>query len=184
MTDRLILRCIISENERSIYQYGLEVFLETLIAYLSIFVLALIFGDTLETIAFLIAFMLLRTYTGGFHASTRFRCYVLSLCMYGCFSVILFVFPEKWIAHATLSNAFFTFAIVGIFSPVVHENRHLEIQERQRYRKLSIIICMFLVLLIVIGKNVSGNSEILLSLSLGMLSVSLSMIAAKISELS
>lgn len=184
LTDRLILRGIISENERPIYQYGLEVFLEMILAYLSILILALIFGNIFETVVFLFVFMLLRTYTGGFHASTRFRCYVLSLCMYGCFSIILFVFPENWISDVAMGNALITFVTVSVLSPIVHENRHVEVQERRYYRKVSIIMCMLFVVLIVAGKNVLGNSEILLSSSLGMLSISLSMIVAKIAELS
>lgn len=73
MTDCLIARGVVAEEEQPIIRYGLEVLLETVLSYASILIIALYIGTLLETVVFLGAFMLLRCYAGGYHASTRWR---------------------------------------------------------------------------------------------------------------
>ncbi len=70
---------IISKDEEDVYIYGAEVVLMSLATLISCILLGYIFGRLFEIAIFLVSYRLLRNYSGGYHAKTRFRCYLCSI---------------------------------------------------------------------------------------------------------
>lgn len=56
------------------YQYGIEITISSILNIVLILVCSLIVGDILAGITYLFIFIFLRSFTGGYHATTYFRC--------------------------------------------------------------------------------------------------------------
>ena len=78
VTNRLLSRNAIKDEDYEIYQYGLEQLLTSILDLLTLLVIGLIMGMIWQGIIFVLSFMLLRKYAGGYHASTPLKCYLLT----------------------------------------------------------------------------------------------------------
>ena len=79
ITNHLICKKVIKDEDREIYQYGLEQFFPTLLNIATVLLLGIIFGEIYQCIVLTLSFMALRSYSGGYHASTSLRCYFLTV---------------------------------------------------------------------------------------------------------
>ena len=70
---------IIRSEDIEAYSYSIEVTLATIINFISIVVIAIIFGRFVEMIVFAIGFVPLRMLKGGYHASTHIGCVLMQL---------------------------------------------------------------------------------------------------------
>ncbi len=123
ITDVIIQKGYIEEDERELYEYGFFIVSSKIVYLLITSVFGLILNVWMESLIFFIAFDLIRKYAGGFHAATELRCTMittgaifLSLCLIKasytynlhlllfilslCFSLVIFLFapmdtPEK-----------------------------------------------------------------------------------------
>lgn len=77
--DRLIFEKVLEEEKKNAYQYAMMMLLEKVIASVSILIIAYLKRILIPGVLFMFFFFLLRKRTGGFHASTFFKCYVLSI---------------------------------------------------------------------------------------------------------
>ena len=78
LTEKLLSKGSISENEHELYVYGFFMLLSQLMFFIFTSVLGLILGCFIESIIFYIAFQFIRRYAGGYHASTETRCEIMS----------------------------------------------------------------------------------------------------------
>lgn len=78
---KLIKRNVIEEKDRQIYLYGLYegiIILENII--ITIFI-GFWFGNLIQTFMFLVAYIPLRSYAGGYHAKTEKKCFFYSVIL-------------------------------------------------------------------------------------------------------
>lgn len=71
-----------NSEEQEILQYGFECLINTLIPIILYFLFALTQNMIFESIIWLVLFLLLRNYIGGYHASSHGRCIIIST-LYG-----------------------------------------------------------------------------------------------------
>lgn len=72
----LLKNKIIDIKDRDIYIYGLEIILSTIAITLTLISMGIIFRKLILTLVFISIFMLLRTYTGGYHAEKFSQCFL------------------------------------------------------------------------------------------------------------
>lgn len=130
------------------YQYGIEITISSILNIILILVCSLIVGDILAGITYLFIFIFLRSFTGGYHATTYFRCnatfvvtFIITFCFYKaitCFEVPFFVCE---------SIALINFLPIVILSPVPNKHKPLTDVQRARSYKLSLIIASALSLI-------------------------------------
>ena len=77
ITQRLCEKGIISESDFDLYEYGFNMGITVLLNLISTIVIGVIVGKVFESIAFLVFYIPLRSYAGGYHASTPRRCYFI-----------------------------------------------------------------------------------------------------------
>ncbi len=85
----------LSPDIKDIYQYGIEITLSSVMNIVLVIGFSLILGDITAGILFLLIFIFVRSFTGGYHAPTYFRCNALMLltflttffCLYNTISV-------------------------------------------------------------------------------------------------
>lgn len=78
IVSRMLVANLISENEVELYNYGVQIMLEKVISYATIFALAMIIRKFLEILLFSVSFSVIRKYSGGIHCKTFKSCLIIS----------------------------------------------------------------------------------------------------------
>lgn len=177
--DRLAAQGIIREEDVPIYRYGLEAMYSSLLELLSILALAALIGNFWQTVLFFAAFIPLRLYAGGYHASTRLRCFLTSLVVYAAFTIMLEIVPVAWFVPLAFIGGAVSFLIIWLFAPVIHQNHRSGLKHQVRFRRISIRICVVEVSAIIVGQILWSESALFFAALLGLLAETLSILAVK-----
>lgn len=138
----LIKHKIVDIEQRDVYIYGLEVILLNgglLIAFL---IISLICSEMINFWAYLIFFLPIRIFSGGYHAETSERCFILSTIMYG-FSVAVTKFlPSLYTDFYWQISGIIAVLVTLFFAPLINKNNPLNKSQQKRNR---IIVCLLLI---------------------------------------
>lgn len=170
-------RGILSDKERSLYEYAYVLLLSRIIIYSIILVFGIVTGTCQEILSFLLPFTILRQYTGGIHLEKSVNCMIVSsIIVIGC-GQHLATSPGMTV----ISLIVWTIAVViiWVFVPVDTPNKKLDSMEKKVYgRRARIVLILELfvacVLLfnryILVAKGIAATHIILAdSLVLGMI---------------
>lgn len=148
ITQRLCERGIVDKNEFELYEYGFSIGLTVLLNLISTVIIGVIMGKVFESILFLVLYIPLRSYAGGYHASTPWRCYLISIVIIT--AILIFI------SCVHSSAIYMIFLLAGIvicllFAPVEDKNKPLDKDEIRVFRKISYLIllievCMWIIL--------------------------------------
>ncbi len=179
LTHFFVKKKVVSEDEVEAYAYGFEILL-SIIVYESIFVLISIFTNTfIPSLGFWISFFFIRTFCGGFHASTYFKCHLMFLANH-----VLFIFLYKHlfllIDHKWVSVfLFFSALTVFLIAPVDHPNKPFLENEYSKFKKRSRTYGVLIIILAVFNIFFS-TKDFGWGYGFGTLSATISLIFAKI----
>ena len=97
----MIKNNVISKDTEEIefYRYGIEITLSSLINIALISIIGIITDYTFESMMFLAVFIIMRSFTGGYHANTYIKCNLVTSIS---FVILLLIF--KIIRHISLKN--------------------------------------------------------------------------------
>ena len=151
LTENLIVCGIVSEKDSELYRYGFEIGFSMLANILTTITIGVLLKMPLESLIFLAAFIPVRSYVGGFHASNHFRCYWFSV-----FAVVVVLLAARLFV-AMLNTA----AIIGLGAicvilmfalvPVQDANRPLDAEAVYVFkRKARIVLAVELAVLAVL----------------------------------
>jgi len=132
----LIKNKIVSIDEREVYVYGITVFLLNASLLLITLIMSLLFGEFIHFAAFVIFFIPLRLFAGGYHAATSEKCMIQSVVLYAISLLAVKALPELYKSAYTIAAGIICLIIIFIFAPMVHKNN--ELNERQ-YKRNKII---------------------------------------------
>ena len=136
------------EEKEEIIRYGLDKIKNSCMMSAVTLLMGYAFHVFLQSIVFLICFIALRKYAGGYHADTQKRCYVIS---------VLIIAVALWATRYKSDNSVcfvfiqsLNFIILCFLVPVDSKNRRLEQWEKERYGKKAKvqIFCMYMLCLI------------------------------------
>ena len=128
----MIERRLISEEDKELYRYGIQLLCEKLLGLCSILLICILVGRLLEGGVFYISYSLLRKYAGGYHAGKFITCHLSS-----CFTVLLCV-VFSFLPYAEISSLCILFPatiVVFVLAPVEHSAKPLEDCEKKVYKK-------------------------------------------------
>jgi len=77
--DKFLEMGIIDSERRVIYEYGLEQGVILILNILTVLVIGIVSGEVLISITFMVVYIPLRTYAGGYHAKKLISCYLISV---------------------------------------------------------------------------------------------------------
>ena len=155
---QLIENETIREEDEELYIYGLQ---QGLIIILNIFTtigIGFIFGMVWQSILFMLTYIPLRTYAGGFHAKTQINCYLFSIALTVIMLLVIkFIPPTNFII---LGIALIAGSLIIILAPIEDANKPLDKTEILVYRTRTRIIfgiqMSIIILLLFLGqKNIS-----------------------------
>lgn len=140
----LIKNGAIDKDEYELYEYAIYSLLLLWTPMIIAIVFGIIMNEILKGVIMIIPFMLIRKYSGGYHAKSIRVCLTISSILMCTFFIIL-----KNIQVSIAFNVITCFSalIIAIFSPVDSANRRLEDTEVKRFSKISIMISFFVLLI-------------------------------------
>ena len=147
LSRRLVERGIIKEEEQEIYQFGIRNGMIILLNVLTAFLIGLVTEKLFVVAVFTLSFMVLRSYTGGYHSDSRIFCYVGSnlVLFIPAYTEMLFVQTDNYILIILLVLAV---GIIMVCSPMHSKNRKLDEAEQKHFgRKAKVITVMQLIVL-------------------------------------
>lgn len=132
-------------EDKEVYRYGIQQGLSLALNILTTIIIGVFCGMVYPSILFLVCYMPLRSFCGGYHAKTHLRCYIYSVIMitsillvakYATFNIILY---EVLVLISLI--------IILLLAPVEDENKKLDCVEKRVFRKRAHIIAFLEVLL-------------------------------------
>ena len=138
LTNRLLLSGVINSEEEEIYIYGFELLLSFLFSTAVIFAIGIAVQAVLPTIAFLAVFIVLRSYTGGFHARTYAVCSLVTFSVYGVVMLLSHFLTVGYVEYLVLGVIGVVLLI--IFAPIKHPNKELTAQDIKRNKIISVVV--------------------------------------------
>lgn len=138
ITQKLVKNNIIKFEDHDIYMYGLQLFIASIFKGIGIFAIAYGLGWIKEAAIFIIAFGILRINAGGYHCSTYFRCFIVTILTM-TISIILAIFITPYNTFITIPILAISILLILQYAPVDTPNKPLSNKEYTIYRKRSIV---------------------------------------------
>lgn len=181
LTNRLISKGTISENEQELYCYGFFMLLSHLLYFILAAVFGLILGCFFESVIFYIAFQFIRRYAGGYHAKTETRCEIMSaISIIACIVVIrlstIYNFNIVLLCLVAVATIF-----IAVLSPLDTTEKPLSKKEFKCFRKTSWIV-LFVITTTIIVSYFIGFSVVFTSCSMSLILESILLVAGKIKK--
>ncbi len=153
LTNYILVKGVIEENDFEIYQYGFQRFLELSINIICSIIIAILLDMKLECIAFFLFFIPLRSYSGGFHMKHYLSCLFLS-----CLSLTGILCIVKYFSSTPLFSCilyFISLVVIKITGSVDHPNRNVNEEDNLYFNKRTniILIMSFIIFIILLLSN-------------------------------
>lgn len=177
LTDYVIRKGVIKEEEREVYEYGFQRVLETAINLLISLLIAAALHKIVEGILFFLVFVPLRSYAGGLHLEHYWSCLLLS-----CFTYFVILLTAEYLTISIflmIPSILLSAMLIWILYPVENKNRTIDTDEVIQFRKrlkwyflldsILMFLCAFL-----------GREDHLALLLLTLLLVAVTMLLGKV----
>ena len=137
---------IIERSESNIYVYAYELLISSTISIFLILIASCVCGNIWYSLAFLLGFIPLRIYLGGYHASSHFNCYLAFLSVFLASVVLSYQIVATY--GFRLMTTCLLFIIAFLYAPVEAKNKRLPTEKKRKYRHISICLTGFDVILV------------------------------------
>lgn len=129
----------VKEEDKEIYIYCFDILISTILNFVILLVLAVVFKLYIETILFSISFMLFRGKCGGFHAKSHWGCLLTLIIVYGGMVALIKTVDPQIIRFISICISVVSILLAIIFAPVDNINRPFDKSERLLFRKQSLL---------------------------------------------
>jgi len=146
----IVAKLRIEENDsdkKEICEYGLEILIAYIFYFVFFIMLSVITSTFLESIAFLIGFMLLRNFAGGFHANTYLKCHLIFGINHILFIALIYFVPTDLYIAINIPVSIMCVGLILMLAPIDHKNRRFTKGEYKYFRTASVICACFVILL-------------------------------------
>lgn len=179
ISDYLIQNGVGNQGKCELYTYVIETGIEKIITYTVLLILAIYLKLLFPSILFVTFFIILRGYTGGFHAHTYLGCFISSILMYLiCVQVIApFFISEKIYMYIGL-------LIIGIaiilLAPINHPNQNMNSDEIKKCKRGARLVMVLELGYIIVAIFLRINTVYIVMPFLGAMMCAVLLILAKI----
>ncbi len=139
----LIKHKIVDIEQREVYIYGLEVILLNGGLLIVFLIISLLCGEMINFWAYLIFFLPLRIFSGGYHAETSECCFILSTLMFGVSIVASKIIPLLYIFNTGKIIGAVSVLVILVLAPLINENNPLN-QQQQRRNRITLYTLIFI----------------------------------------
>lgn len=167
-------------EDKELYRYGIQQGLNLALNILTTMIIGCLCGMLCSSVLFLLSYMPLRSFCGGYHAKTHFRCYIYSVVMITCILLVVKYLTFSALVYEILILIGVT--VILLLSPVEDQNKTLDSDEKRVFRKKACNIALLEVLIYhicLIANWVNGYTILAMSI----FSLSIFMIIGRIKNL-
>ena len=129
---RLRAKQAIDEEYEEVYVYGLEIIFSCLISTSIILIIGILIKQIIPTLVFLFTFVLIRQYTGGYHANSYLLCKLCTVMSFGISVSLANIFPISRLAFLVLMVIGCLF--IWLFGPIENVHKPLTDQEKKKHK--------------------------------------------------
>lgn len=160
------------------YRYGIEISISSLLNIVLVVIAGILIHHIIESIVFLSLFILIRSFTGGYHADTYFRCNLLMCTTLILTALANSIFSNKFSLLIIIVLICVTELIVSILGPIENKNKPIDDSKRIKLKIIGIVITLIINCTgLFLSRSYLGTMIILTTFLIALL-----MIAAKIKE--
>lgn len=127
----LIKHKIIKPSDRELYEYAIYSFLISITPLIIFLIASGVMGLWSERVIIILPFMVIRKFSGGYHAKYAYICMVVSTALLGIGLFVAIHADSNWVLHTLLGIAGIS---IMLNSPIDSENKRLTEDERKHYR--------------------------------------------------
>lgn len=171
--DNQIKKNYITESDRELYLYGYQLLLLEIVNVSVLIIIGLLFQCLIYMALFAVVYIPLRSYAGGYHASTPIGCAIFSAILELVIAVTLRFSLYNFLLPGTFALTFVAQIIIWLHAPIEAVRKPLGDGQKQKFRKITrtILLIEAAVLLVLCIKNhhspagfVIGISHIILAM--------------------
>lgn len=135
----------IPKGHEDIYVYGFELIISFVVSVAVLLFLGIVFHKIVETLIFLTLFIVIRQFTGGFHADTYLKCQICTISFYACVMNLMVYIRPSYIAYVLLM--IFGALIILVIGPVESPNKPLSSVSRRKNKLKGFMLFEFVSLI-------------------------------------
>lgn len=131
------------EERLEVIRYGIEILLLKVLFFIASMLLGVLLLSFWECLLFTLSFSAIRSLAGGYHADTRMKCFIQSMCMLMAVLVILKLIQRNLFScEIVLCLSVIAAVIIWLISPIDTENKRLTNEERKilKIKSRSVLI--------------------------------------------
>lgn len=147
----LLKNKIIDIDDRDTYIYGFEIILSSLIVTGALLALGIILNKLPLTLIFIFVFVILRSFTGGYHSQKFESCLVISLIIYTSELLLIRFIPIYLMDKVGILSLIVCGLMIYRFAPAEYKNHPLLEEEKRKYRRISRTVIILISLVTLIG---------------------------------
>lgn len=150
LTIFLCNREIISREDIPIYIYGYEAILASMVNFILIVTLGIIFHQGWQSIVFFVVFALTRVYSGGYHAQSYLKCNLILALVYISSITIIEAIVYSESDYTIVVFVLFYLSVILRFAPVPNSKKQISIAEGVKFREKILLLSAIWTILIII----------------------------------
>lgn len=181
MTELLLERKVIKNEEKELYGYGLFM----LISYIVFSLISILFGILLSipflSMLFFLIFCLIRNYAGGIHANSEIKCDIITTFSILVSELLIKIFIENNLRCIALIMLMMSSVAFIVIKPVATEQKEISEKEQLHFHKKVIVLDISAIIVSIISIAL-GAYKIMISLSIGLSLASILLILGKIQQ--
>lgn len=141
IADFLFSKDAITEEEKEVCAYGMELIISGIISVALVIIIGLITGNIWYAVIYNMMMILIRTYTGGYHADTHAGC---NVCYCGVYLISLLMLRIQVYIRETIIITWLIaltgYLIIVLNAPLEHHNKKLTIEQKEKYMIVSAVL--------------------------------------------
>lgn len=129
---------------QNFYRYGIEISISSMLNIILVLALGILIHHFLESVVFLTLFIIIRSFTGGYHADTYFRCNLL-MCVTFLLTVLAnVVVSGKLIQPIAILLIAFTEITVMTLGPIENKNKPINDFKKIKLKILGFVVTIMI----------------------------------------
>lgn len=140
IADFFVSKDVITEEEEEVCAYGMELIISGIISIALVLIIGLITGNIWYSVVYNMMMVVIRIYTGGYHADTHIRC---NVCY--CMTFLISIALLRVQMHIKTELAIWIIALAGYLiivlnAPLEHHNKKLTMKQKEDYMVISAML--------------------------------------------
>ena len=140
IADFFVSKDVITEEEKEVCAYGMELIISGIINVSLVIIIGLITCNIWYAIVYNTMMIVIRMYTGGYHADTHLGC---NICYCGVFLISLIILRIQMLVKGDVLTwiiAAAGYLIIVLNAPLEHHNKRLTIEQKHKYMIISTML--------------------------------------------